>query len=52
MAEPIFMKIVGFEVLTVVVMKSIFFWAITPYSPLKVNQRFGGTFASIFRVEE
>jgi hypothetical protein len=37
-------KLVGFEVLTAVVMKSSIFWDITPCSPLKVNQRFGGTY--------
>jgi hypothetical protein len=36
-------KYVGFEVLTVVVMKSTIFWDITPCSPLKVNWRFGET---------
>jgi hypothetical protein len=35
---------VGFEVLTVVIMKSTIFWVITPCSPLKVNPRFGGTY--------
>jgi hypothetical protein len=34
----------GLEVLTEVVMKSTIFWDITPCSPLKVNQRFGGTY--------
>jgi hypothetical protein len=34
---------VGFEVLTAVVLKSTIFWDITPCSPLRVNQRFGGT---------
>jgi hypothetical protein len=34
---------VGFQVLTAVVMKSSIFWDITPYSPLKVNRRFGVT---------
>jgi hypothetical protein len=34
---------VGIEVLTAVVMKSSIFWDITPCSPLKVNQCFGGT---------
>jgi hypothetical protein len=33
---------VGFQVLTVVSMKSIIFWVVTPCSPLKVNRRFGG----------
>jgi hypothetical protein len=32
---------VGFEVLTVVVMKSTLFWDITPWSPLSVKRRFG-----------
>jgi hypothetical protein len=36
--------IVGFEVLTVVVMKNTIFWDITPCSPLKVNRRVGGTY--------
>jgi hypothetical protein len=35
---------VGFEVLTVVVMKSTIFWDITPCSPLSVNRRFEGTY--------
>jgi hypothetical protein len=43
---------VGFEVLTAVVMKNTLVWDITPTSPLKVNQRFGGHSTSIFRVEE
>jgi hypothetical protein len=34
---------VGFEDLTVVVIKSSAFWDITPCSLLKVNQRFRGT---------
>jgi hypothetical protein len=33
----------GFEVLTAVEMKILFFWDITPYSPVKVNRHFGGT---------
>jgi hypothetical protein len=33
----------GFEILTAVVMSSIF-WDITPCSPLKVSRRFGGTY--------
>jgi hypothetical protein len=37
-------NLVGFEVLTGVVMKSAIFWDITPCSPLKVDQRFGGTY--------
>jgi hypothetical protein len=36
--------IVGFEVLTAVVMKSFIFWDVTPCSLLKVDRRFGGTF--------
>jgi hypothetical protein len=34
---------VGFEVLTAMVMKSSIFWDIPPWSTLKVNRRFGGT---------
>jgi hypothetical protein len=34
---------VGFEMFTAVIMKSSIFWDITPYSPLKVNRRFGRT---------
>jgi hypothetical protein len=34
---------VGIEVLTAVDMKSNIFWDVTPCSPLKVNQGFGGT---------
>jgi hypothetical protein len=37
-------QIVGFEVLTAVVMKISIFWDITPCSPLKVNRRFGETY--------
>jgi hypothetical protein len=36
-------KNVGFEVFTVVVMKSIIFWDMTPCSPLSCTRRFGGT---------
>jgi hypothetical protein len=35
---------VELEILTAVVMKSTIFWDITPCSPLKVNQHFGGTY--------
>jgi hypothetical protein len=35
--------LVGFQVLTEVVMKSSILWYITSCSPLNVNQRFGGT---------
>jgi hypothetical protein len=45
-----FVKKVGFEVLTAVVMKSSILWNITHCSPLKINLRFRGTYASIFRV--
>jgi hypothetical protein len=34
----------GFEIPTMVVMKSSIFWDITLRSPLKVNRRFGGIF--------
>jgi hypothetical protein len=34
---------VRFEVLTAEVMKGSIFWAITPFSSLKVNLRYGGT---------
>jgi hypothetical protein len=34
--------VVGFEVFTAVVMKSIIFWDMTPCSPLCSNRRFGG----------
>jgi hypothetical protein len=37
-------KLVGFEVFTAVVMKSIIFWDMMPCSPLSVNQRFRGTY--------
>jgi hypothetical protein len=36
--------ILGFEVLTPVVMKISLFWGITPCSPLKVNRRFRGIY--------
>jgi hypothetical protein len=35
---------VGFEVFTVVVMKSIILWDMTPCSPQSFNRRFGGTY--------
>jgi hypothetical protein len=38
-----FVYIIGFEVLTAVIMKSTISWDITPCSPLSVNRRFGGT---------
>jgi hypothetical protein len=37
------MYVVGFEVLTAVLMKSTILWDITPCSLMKVNRRFGGT---------
>jgi hypothetical protein len=40
----IYFLLVGFEVLTAVVMKSTIFWDIMPCSLLKVNRRFGGTY--------
>jgi hypothetical protein len=36
--------LVGFEVFTPVVMKSIIFWDVTPCSLLSCNRRFGGTY--------
>jgi hypothetical protein len=39
----------GFEVLTLVVMKSTIFWDITQCSPLKVSRRFGGTLRMVVR---
>jgi hypothetical protein len=36
--------LVGFEVYTAVVMKSIIFWDMTPSSLLSFNRRFGGTY--------
>jgi hypothetical protein len=33
----------GIKVLRAVVVKSSIFWDITPFSPLKVKGRFGGT---------
>jgi hypothetical protein len=43
---------VRLEVLTVVVVKNSIFWDVTLGSSLKVNRRFGGTYAFIFRIEE
>jgi hypothetical protein len=42
----------GFEVLIVVIMKSIIFWDITECSSLKINRRFDEYIASNFRVKE
>jgi hypothetical protein len=39
----IYVSYVGFEVFTAGDMKRSIFWNITPYSPFKVNRRFGGT---------
>jgi hypothetical protein len=39
-----YIKCVGFEVLTPMVVKSTIFWNIALCSPLKGNQRFGGTY--------
>jgi hypothetical protein len=36
-------SVLGFEILTAVVMKSTLLWDTTPCSPMKVNRRFGGT---------
>jgi hypothetical protein len=41
--------LVGFEVLTAVVMKSSIFWDITPCSTLNVNRRFGETYRLHFQ---
>jgi hypothetical protein len=45
------MLLVGFEVLTPVLMKSTVFWDITPCSPLKFNDGLEEHIASVFRVE-
>jgi hypothetical protein len=39
-----YLGLVGFEVLTAVVMNSAISWDITPCSQLSVNRRFGGTY--------
>jgi hypothetical protein len=44
--------IVGFKVLTAVVMKTTIFWDISPCSPLKSTGVSEEHIASIFRVEE
>jgi hypothetical protein len=41
---PDHIEYLGFEVFTAVVMKSIFFWDMTPCSPLSCARRFGGTY--------
>jgi hypothetical protein len=43
MSYPDDMRFEVFMVVTKNIMKSSAFWDITPCSPLKVNQRFGGT---------
>jgi hypothetical protein len=45
-------RVVGSEVLTAVVMKCSVFWAIMPFSPLKVTDVSEEYFTSILRVEE
>jgi hypothetical protein len=44
--------IVEFEVLTAVVMKRTIFWDTTPYSPLKVNRRFGKEYLHLQEIEQ
>jgi hypothetical protein len=46
------LELIGFEILTAVVMKSAIFWDITPCSPLKVNNVSEEHVISIFRVTE
>jgi hypothetical protein len=46
------MLLVGFEVLTAVVMKSSIFWDITQCNPFKVNRSFRKNISPIFGVEE
>jgi hypothetical protein len=41
-----------FEVFTAVNMKNAVFWDVAPCGYCELSQRFGGTFASIFRVEK
>jgi hypothetical protein len=43
-----FLDILGFDVLTPVVMRSSIFWDITPCSPLTVNRSFGKLLATCF----
>jgi hypothetical protein len=43
------LKYIGFDVFTVVVMKSIIFWEMMPCSPLSCNRRFGGTYRLHFQ---
>jgi hypothetical protein len=44
--------IVGFEVITAVIIESTIFWDVTPCSLLKVNQPMEEHISSIFSVEE
>jgi hypothetical protein len=44
--------VVGFEVITAVVMKCPIFWDITPCSPLKVTDVSEEHVSSIFKVKE
>jgi hypothetical protein len=37
-----YVNLLGFEILTAVVMRSSIFWDIMPCCPLKANRRFGG----------
>jgi hypothetical protein len=43
------MPLLGFEVLTAVIMKKSVCWDITSYIPLKVKRRFGGTYRIHFQ---
>jgi hypothetical protein len=36
-------QIVGFEVLTAMIIMSSIVWNIAPYNPLQINRRFGGS---------
>jgi hypothetical protein len=47
-----YLKYVGFERLTAVVMKNTVFWDITPCSPLKVNLKFHTNIARIVGEQE
>jgi hypothetical protein len=46
------MHIIGYEILTAVVMKSTIFWNKTPCSPFNINDVAEEDIASICRVEE
>jgi hypothetical protein len=43
--------VLGFEVLTELIMKKSVFWDITSCSPLKFKRRFGGTYRIDFKVK-